>query len=376
LGTGAVQIIGEGSHARYVAGDVVVFARDAALWAAAFDPDRLSLGTAVPLEERVAHSDNTVFHYGTSASGALVYLPPQSEGSRQRLVWIDRSGRETPVSVDPRPFVRVALSPDDQRLALALEESDNADIWIADPSRNTMSRLTFEPTIETMPAWSPDGQRVAFRSERGGPGVFQRAASGTGIVERLTATDGPIHSPYSWTPDGKSLLLAVFRSFRNQAIARVTPPDTNVEILLDGDFAQLDPHVSPDGRWMAYQSDETGRFEIYVRPYPDVDAGRWLVSTSGGTSPRWSPDGRELFYYDGTSLVHVPVTAATGFVPGRPAPLFAVKPFGGRLGPDYEAASDGQRFLFLLPGPVTPETSTGLIVVQNWTEELRQRIAH
>jgi hypothetical protein len=98
--------------------------------------------------------------------------------------------------------------------------------------------------------------------------------------------------------------------------------------------------------------------------------------TTGGTSPRWSPAGRELFYYDGTSLEHVPVTAATGVVPGRPAPLFAVKPFGGRLGPDYEVASDGQRFLVLLPGPVTPETSTGLIVVQNWTEELRQRIAH
>jgi Tol biopolymer transport system component len=272
----------------------------------------------------------------------------------------------------------VSLSPDDQHIALTLDEGGNQDIWIANPVRNTMSRLTFEPTIETMPAWSPDGQYVAFRSEREGPGVFRRDASGTGTVERLTATDGPIHSPYSWTPDGKSLLLAVFRSFRHQAIARVTPPDTNVEILLDGDFAQLDPHVSPDGRWMAYQSDETGRFEIYVRPYPAVDSGRWLVSTTGGTSPRWGPDGRDLFYYDGASLVRVPVTASTVFVPGRLAPLFAVRPFGGRLGPDYEVAADGQRFLFLLPGPAAPETSTtstGLIVVQNWIEELRERIS-
>jgi eukaryotic-like serine/threonine-protein kinase len=373
--TGAVQIIGEGTHARHVAGDIVVFARDGALWATRFDADGLTIGPAVPLDERVANSDNTVFHYATAASGGLVYLPPQSQGSRQRLAWIDQLGRETPVSLEPRPFVRLALSPDNQRLALALDESGNSDIWIADPSRNTMSRLTFEPTIETMPAWSPDGQYVAFRSEREGPGVFRRAASGTGSVERLTATDGPIHSPYSWTPDGKSLLLAVFRSFRNQAIASVTPPDPTVRILLDGDFAQLDPHVSPDGGWLAYQSDETGRFEIYVRPYPEVDAGRWLVSTTGGTSPRWSPDGQVLFYYDGESLVRVPVTTSAAFIPGRPAPLFAVKPFGGRLGPDYEVAADGQRFLFLLPGPAAPETPTGLVVVQNWIEELRQRVA-
>jgi eukaryotic-like serine/threonine-protein kinase len=375
LQSGAIQIVGEGSHARYLAGGVLVLARDGTLWAARFDPDRLTLGGAVPLEERVAHTDNTVFHYATAASGALVYLPPQSAGSRQRLAWFDRAGRETPVNVEPRPYVRVALSPDDQRLALALDESGNQDIWIADPARNTMSRLTFEPTIETMPAWSPDGRYVAFRSEREGPGVFRRAASGAGTAERLTATDGPIHSPYSWTPDGKSLLLAVFRSFRHQAIARVTPPETTVEILLDGDFAQLDPHVSPDGRWMAYQSDETGRFEIYVRPYPELQAGRWLVSPGGGTSPRWSPDSRELFYFDGESLVRVPVSGTATLVPGRPAPLFAVRPFGGRLGPDYEVASDGQRFLFLLPGPSAPETSSGLIVVLNWTEELRQRIA-
>jgi eukaryotic-like serine/threonine-protein kinase len=375
LQSGGVQIVGEGSHARYLAGGVLVFARDGTFWAARFDPERLTVGGAVPLEERVAHTDNTVFHYATAASGALVYLPPQSAGSRQRLAWFDRAGRETPVNVEPRPYVRVALSPDDQRLALALDESGNQDIWIADPSRNTMSRLTFEPTIETMPTWSPDGRYVAFRSEREGPGVFRRAASGTGTAERLTATDGPIHSPYSWTPDGKSLLLAVFRSFRHQAIARVTPPDTTVEILLDGDFAQLDPHVSPDGRWMAYQSDETGRFEVYVRPYPELQAGRWLVSTGGGTSPRWSPDGRELFYFDGESLVRVPVSGTTTLVPGSPTLLFAVRPFGGRLGPDYEVASDGQRFLFLLPGPSAPQTSTGLIVVQNWIEELRQRIA-
>jgi serine/threonine-protein kinase len=375
LETRATQLLIEGTHATFVAPDIVTYARENALWARRFDRDALAfVGNAVPLEERVAHSDNTVFHYA-GGGGSLVYLPPQSASGRQRLVWIDRAGRETAVNVEPRSFLRVSLSPDDQRLALTVDENGNQDVWIADPGRDTMSRLTFEPTIETMPTWSPDGRYVAFRSEREGPGVFRRDAQGTGTPERLTATDGPIHSPYSWTPDGRTLLLAVFRSFRQQAIGSVTPPETSVRILLDGDFAQLDPQVSPDGRWLAYQSDETGRFEVYVRPYPDVESGRWLISSAGGTSPRWGGDGRELFYHDGEGLVRVPVSTSPTFAPGRPVRLFAVKPFGGRLGPDFEVAADGQRFLFLLPMASEAPRAVGLVLVQHWTEMLTARLA-
>ena len=375
LETRAMQLLIEGTHATFVSPDIVTFAREGALWASRFDRDRLAfVGTAVPLEERIAHSDNTVFHHA-GGSGSLVYLPPQSASGRQRLVWIDRAGRETAVNVEPRSFIRVSLSPDNQRLALTVDENGNQDVWIADPGRDTMSRLTFEPTIETMPTWSPDGRFVAFRSEREGPGVFRRDAQGTGTTERLTATDGPIHSPYSWTPDGRTLLLAVFRSFRQQAIGTVTPPQTTVRILLDGDFAQLDPQVSPDGKWLAYQSDETGRFEVYVRPYPDVESGRWLISGAGGTSPRWSGDGRELFYHDGDSLVRVPVSATPAFAPGRPTRLFAVKPFGGRLGPDFEVAADDQKFLFLLPAASESPRAVDLVLVQNWAQMLTARLS-
>jgi serine/threonine-protein kinase len=376
LETRAVRLVTEGSHATYVAPDTIVFARDGSLWGARLDPARAALeGAAVPLDERVAQSDNTVFHYAATAS-ALVYLPPQSAEGRQRLVWIDRSGQQTPLDIEPRPIVRVSLSPDGQRLALAIDEDGNQDIWIASSSGTAMTRLTFEPTIETMPTWSPDGRFVAFRSEREGPGVFRRDAQGTGTVERLTATDGPIHSPYSWTPDGKTLLLAVFRSFRSQAIASVTPPDRTVRILLDGDYAQLNPQVSPDGRWLAYQSDETGRFEVYVRPYPDVESGRWLVSAAGGTSPRWGPEGRELFYYDGEAIARVTIaTRGSALAPDRPARLFAVRPFGGRLGPGYEVSPDGQRLLFLMPTAMDAPRSTSLVVVQNWAQALTTRLA-
>lgn len=375
LDTRAVQIVTEGTHATFVDRDALVFARQGSLWGARFDTRRLTLaGTAVPLEERVAHTDNTIFHYA-AVPGSLVYLPPRSSGSRQRLVWMDRQGRTTNVALAPRGYVRIALSPDNQRIALALDEDGQQDIWIAEPGRNALSRLTFEPTIETMPTWSPDGQFVAFRSEQEGPGIFMRDARGTGAIQRLTATDGPIHSPYSWTPKGETLLLAVFRSFRQQAIASVTPPDPTVRILLDGDFAQLDPQVSPDGRWLAYQSDETGRFEIYVRPYPDVDRGRWLISSAGGTSPRWNPRGGELFYHDGESIVRVAVSAGDAFRASPGTRLFDVKPFGGRLGPDFELTSDGQRFLFLIPAPADVPPPAGLVVVQNWMSNLASRLA-
>jgi eukaryotic-like serine/threonine-protein kinase len=376
LSSGHVRTLTEGTHGRYLEGGYLVFAREGALWVSRFDAERLSLaGRAIPVDERVAHTDNTVFHFTTGADGALVYLPPQATTNRRRLVWMDHQGHETPLDLEPKPYLRMSLAPDGVRVAFSVEENDNTDIWVADPSRQTMSRLTFEPTIETMPTWSPDGSRIAFRSEREGPGVFQRNAHGSGPLERLSVTDGPIHSPYSWTPDGKTLLLAVFRSFRSQAIGSITPPDTNVRIFLDGDFAQLDPQVSPDGRWMAYQSDETGRFEIYVRPYPAVDTARWQISTGGGTSPRWSPDGRTVYYYDGEALTRVGVEPrGSSIAAGRPTRMFSIAPFAGRLGPGYEVAPDGQRFLFLVPGPVITPPPAGFIVVQNWVQELRTRL--
>jgi serine/threonine-protein kinase len=376
LASRRITLMTEGSGARYLSGGFIVFARAGALWGTAFDPSRLALTRqAVPFDERAAHTDNVVFHYAVASDGSLAYLPQRAATERQRLLWLDRSGRETPVDVEPRPYERMSLSPDGTRLALAVADEGNTDIWIADPGRNTMSRLTFETTIETMPTWSPDGRWVAFRSEREGPGLFKRDAQGAGTAERLSATDGPIHSPYSWTPDGKSLLLAVFRSFRQQAIGRVTPPDLKVEVLLDGDFAQLDPQVAPGGRWMAYQSDETGRFEIYVRPYPDVKSNRWLISTRGGTSPRWASNGRELFYYDGEALIRVPVETGAAFSAGAPARVAAIRPFGGRLGPDIEIAPDGQRFLFLVPAPVLQAPTPSIVLVQNLVEELRARLA-
>jgi eukaryotic-like serine/threonine-protein kinase len=375
--SGTTRIVADGTHGRFVSAGFLVFSREGSLWGVPFDLGRqTTIGTPAPLVEGIEHTDNTVLHYDVAAgTGDIAYLPAgEGEGGVQRLAWMDRTGRETPVNLEPRPYLRASLSPDGSRIALAIRERGNTDIWIAEPERRTISRLTFDPTIETMPTWSPDGRAVAFRSEREGPGIFQRDPQGARAAERVTSTDGPIHSPYAWTPDGRTLLFALFRSFRNQAIASVTPPDGTVHVLLDGDFAQLDPQVSHDGRWMAYQSDETGRFEIYVRPYPNVGAGRWQVSTSGGTSPRWNPNGRELHFMDPAGLMAVTYSGAPSFRAGQPRRLFPIKAFGGRLGADVEVSPDGERFLFILDGPPAAVRPSQVVVVQNWAEEVRARL--
>ena len=376
LESGEGRILTEGTHARYLPGGYLLFSREGSIWATKFDVGRKqTTGAAVPMGESVHNTDSTVLHYDVGKDGSIVYLPAGVDSSVQQLVWIDRDGRSTAAHLEPGPYSRISLSPDGTRIALARREHDNTDVWIADEARRAFSRLTFEPTLETMPTWSPNGATIAFRSEREGPGIFRRDAQGAGPIERLTETDGPIHSPYSWTPDGRTLLFAIFRSFRHQSIASVTPPDRTVRVLLDGQFAQLDPQVSRNGRWIAYQSDESGRFEIYVRPYPDVESGRWRISPEGGTSPRWSPDGLELFYVDDEGLMSVPVAPGTAFTGGTPRRLFKIKPFGGRLGADFEVTPDGRRFLFLVDGPPDSPRQAQIVFVARWIEELRSRLA-
>jgi serine/threonine-protein kinase len=239
-------------------------------------------------------------------------------------------------------------------------------------------RLTIDPATDTAPIWSPDGKRVAFRSEREGGGIFLTAADGSGTARRLTRSDGPTrpaHTPYGFTPDGKTLLFVELRSYGDQGIFAVTTePELKTSVVLDSPFAETRPALSPDGKWLAYQSDESGRYEIYVRPYPAVDRARLLISTAGGSSARWSRDGKEIFFSDGTSIVAVPVTvtSASTLSAGRPIRLFDASGFNERLGPLFDVAPDG-RFLFLRPtGPGgAPQRRTDLRLLTNWLEARR-----
>jgi serine/threonine-protein kinase len=375
LDTGRTQVIAEGSHARYLSSGHLIFWREGSMWGAPFDLDRLALsGPPVPLLDGVENTDGTVFHFAVAEDGSLVYLPTAA-AAPVRLVWIDRAGRETPTGLEPRQYSRLSLSPEGSRVAVSIQEQGNTDIWIGDLARRTLSRLTFDATIETAPRWTPDGRAVVFRSERQGPGIFRRDAQGAGGIERLTETQGPIHSPAGWTPDGRTLLFALFRSFRHQAIASVSPPDPTVRVLLDGDFAQVDPQVSNDGGWLAYQSDESGRPEIYVRPYPGITETRWQVSTGGGSSPRWGRDGRNLFFLGPAGVMSVTISLSSRVFTHDAPRLLVRRQTSARVGLDFDVSPDGQRFLFSTTESSADGEPAHFVLVQRWVEELRQRLA-
>ena len=403
LDTGKRQVVLErGMDARYLPTGHLVYAigssrgaedpNSRTLLAAPFDMTRLAVtGGAVPIAQDVAGSNATI-HLAISSQGALAYVPSDAiEPRRQRtLVWVDRQGSEDPINADPHQYLYPRLSPDGTHIVLEMREQDN-DVWIWDLARESLTRLTLQPTFEQYGVWTPDGRDVIFTSSQGGGpnsprSLFRQRSDGTGTPEQLT--QGAVAQfPSTVTPDGTALI------FRQQTQLKPgAPPDLDLFILpLKGDrlprplvqtpFNELNAEVSPDGSWLAYQSNESGRDEIYVRPFPDVDAGKWPVSTTGGTQPLWARNRQELFYVTGRALMRVPFTGASTFVPGKPSqvltgPYLLTLPAGLGIGRMYDVSPDGKRFLMLkeLTATNDPVASPRIFLVQNWLEELKQRV--
>jgi serine/threonine-protein kinase len=235
-------------------------------------------------------------------------------------------------------------------------------------------RLTFDPANEGFPRWTSDGQRVAFGSQ---DGLLWKAADGTGEVEALA--ENPGHKPQAFSPDGTALV------FQDQD---TTSPGYDLGVLslegeristllLEDEFTLFNAALSPDGRWMAYSSDESGQREVYVRPFPDVNGGRWQVSSGGGLWPLWNPDGRELFYVGSEGMMAVPIETEPTFTQGTVSLLFDLSPYPRpRRNRRIDISPEGDRFLMLKAGGGLDETAetTSIIVVQNWFEELKRLV--
>jgi len=294
-GTQKVLVPG-GRQARYAPSGHLVYAAAGTLRAVAFDPERLEVhGTVVPVVPRLVTKPFGSANFDVAADGTLVYVPGGDISVRRTLVWVDRAGREDPIEAPERAYLYPRVSPDGTRVALAIRDQQN-DIWIWDLARRTLTRLTFNPNPDNYPVWTPDSRRLIFGSARGSNvGLFWQAADGAGTAEPLSDGQGGGQQAFSVSPDGTRIVLRQGRPpYDLHQLLLGNPRRTTP--LFQTPFSELNAEISPDGRWLAYQSNESGRDEIYVRPFPNASAGRWQVSSDGGSRPVWARNGQELFY--------------------------------------------------------------------------------
>jgi eukaryotic-like serine/threonine-protein kinase len=340
---GTRKILDEGAPARYAAGHVF-YARGEGLFARPLDPERLLVsGAEVQIADRAGFAERPGF-FSVSDGGTVVYRPEGVAASR--LTWFDRSGRQTGTLGEPAPYGQVVLSPRGRHATVVRRDTQgNGDIWDADVASGIFSRLTTHPADDTDPSWSPDERALAFGSERTG----RRAMFVKDVVSGREEPLGTFGEPAAideWTRDGRFI---IFRTVGKAVYAMPLSGDRTPRLLANTPYIEDEVHVSPDGRWVAFQADESGRFEIYVAAFPKFTSKR-QISSGGGLQPQWRGDGRELFYLSPDStLMSVRVDAGTEFTASRPAPLFTsnISPFGGGTQPQYAVTADGQRFLGL-----------------------------
>jgi Tol biopolymer transport system component len=361
-----------GEQPRYAPSGHLLYVQGGTLMAARFDPQRLAItGAAVPVVQGIL-STGGVAEYSFSSTGTLVYVPGSFQGAQSRLVWVDRKGAEQPVAAPAHNYVLPRVSPDGKRVAVNIEEADS-QIWLYDLDRETLTRLTFEGSTNIDPVWTPDGKRIALKGSDNR--LFWQPADGSTGAEALTKSElAGNNVPGSWSPDGQVLSFMEVNPETGYDIYILPLKDGKPRPFLRTPSLETAPRFSPDGHFIAYASDESGRLEIYVRPYPGP-GGKWQISTQGGGEPVWNPKGSELFYRSGNKMMAVDFTTRPTFSAGKPKVLFegSYVPTP-RSFPDYDVSPDGQRFLMLKAGGSEDTRSTQINVVLNWFEELKQKV--
>jgi serine/threonine-protein kinase len=370
-------VIAGGRDARYLPTGHLVYALNQSLLAARFDAStRRITGAPVTLVEEVADAANLTgtAHFSIAGTGTLVYVPSGNVSIERTLVWVDRSGREEPLGVPPRWYGIPRLSPDGTRIAVDIRDQQ-LDIWTWDLGRRTLSRLTFDPESDLGPAWFRDGRHIAYAGERAGRyHIYRVAADGSGAPERVF-DDPAAEFPESFAADGTRLLVSTDLPVDVGVISMESP--SRLQMLLNGSHNERNAEVSPDGRWLAYESDESGQSEVYVRPFPDVKTGRWQVSNGGGTRPVWAGNGRELFYFVPPGrLMAATIQPGSTFSAASPRLLFEGQYYYTITHRMYDVAPDGNRFLMIKAAPTAEgdKPSQQLVVVLNWTEELKRLV--
>ena len=376
LVTGERRLLLESAAApRYVPPGFLVFARGDALFGVRFDAERLAvIGETVPVVEGVWTDRATgTAHYAVAASGTIVYAPGGNTVELRRLVWVDRKGRVQPLPAESSYYGNPRLSPDGRRVAVEVLN----DVWVYDLTQRTMGRVSFRG-INQFPAWAPDGRHLAFSSTAGfaDPRLHWSDVD-AGVQPESLSDEGRVQFPGSWTPDGSALGYAETTGVSSSWDIWLLRPGAASPrtVLIQTPFNEDQPMFSPDGRALAYVSDDTGQRRVYVRAWPDTGQ-RVCVSPEGGTEPVWARNGGELFYRHGRRYFSVPMAAGRQINPGHPVLLFEgdfVVPAPIPGAPSYAATADGQRFILVERAGDTPRP-VRLNVILDWHLELERRI--
>jgi serine/threonine-protein kinase len=373
-----------GFSGRYLPGGYLVYVHQNALYAAPFDLGRLALsGTPRIVLDDVSSSASAGGFFAFSRTGILAYLSGRATDQRLSGFWLDSSGKTQPLYATPGSFSDVKLSPDGKLLAVSVDTGSGQHIAVLDIERQTLSNLSFLPGTNVAPVWSPDGKYLVFRSYTPkGLGLYWTRADGSGEAHRLS--DGKSsETPQCFSPDGKRLILVQEGEGTGSDIwsapiegDRDHPHLGKPEPFLRTPYAEFQPALSPDGRWMAYASSESGAIDIFVRPFPGP-GGKWQVSAGGGTYPLWSRNGHDLFFRSRTGImVTAYTTRGETFVPGKPV-VWSTKDILTRHGtPMYDLAPDGKRFAVFLPTENAAErkSATQVTFLLNFFDELRRRV--
>jgi serine/threonine protein kinase len=378
LETGEYRSLFEGSAPRYLPTGHLVYVQSGSLLAVSFDLASLeTTGPPAPVLDGVytfLADGLEIGLYTISDTGSLAYAPGGQVISRRRdrLVWVGRDGRPQPLTEQKGDYRIPRISPDGKQVAVSRQTEEGSNIWFYDVERGTSMRFTFEGS-QYESCWTPNGDRLAFTSFHTPQGIYWKPVDGSTPTEPLATSTDAESAPGSWSPDGAVLAYQAWRSVANSDIW-ILPRESGDESFpfANTAFNEVAPVFSPDGRFIAYVSDETGQNEVYVQPYPGL-GGKRLVSTNGGSEPVWSRDGRELFYRHGNDLLVVGTELEPELRLGQPRVLFqrALRP--SVVGPaNYDVSADGRRLIMVELGE--GDAPTQLNVILNWSQELERLV--
>jgi len=354
----------------------LLYMTDQALQSVAFDPVLAEIkGGRTTLLDGIMAKTSGSTNVAVAADGTLVYISGRGPGAKREVVWMDRDGKIESLGLPQRGYTSARLSPDGSRIALDILD-DQSGVWLWDIARRGLTLLTSQDDrVNGLPTWTGDSKSIIYSSAReGAMNLFVQPADGTGSARRITR--GPAgENMGTLTRDGKQVVFTRLGNSGTAAdllMAAVDGSTPDGVPLLAGKSSEMNGELSPDGRWIAYESDESGLSQVYVRPFPQTDGGRWQVSYDGGFQPMWSPNSDELFFTNSDSrLLGVRVTPGPAFIASTAAPIGNVSIFAAVAPRTFDIARDGKRFL-VIRGVEEPNWQAVVTVVQNWAQDLKR----